>query len=396
MNLKKFQDIDVAGKRVFVRADLNVPMQDGVITDNFRIQAAIPTIKNLSERGARVIVASHMGRPKGKDDALSLSVVAKSLSELLSKPVAFVNDCIDTDVADAVSKMNDGDVLMLENVRFYPEEEKNAPEFAAALAANADIFVNDAFATAHRAHASTEGIAHILPAYAGFLIQSEVEALSKITENPAKPLLSIIAGAKISTKIDVLKNLIKKSDMMIIGGAMGNTFRYAQGLDMGNSLYEPELAETAIEIMNLASDVGCEIIMPLDKTVSKVWDKHADAFIRGIDEIEPDDIILDAGPDSVQSYLNAIDQSATVLWNGPIGMFEWQNFSYGSVAIARHLAHRTGEGKVISIAGGGDTVAVLNMANVADKLTYVSTAGGAFLEFIEGKILPGIAILEDK
>lgn len=383
MNLRKFQDINVSGKRVFVRSDLNVPMDGDKIADDFRIVQSADTIRELVARGAKVIVASHMGRPEGVTPALTLKPVAQRLSEILGMPVAFGDDA-------------EGDIIMLENLRFDPREEKNDPAFAAELAARADIYVNDAFATSHRAHASTEGIAHLLPAYAGLLIQKEVDALSKITDKPRRPMLAIIAGAKISTKIDVLKNLARLCDAMIIGGAMGNTFRYAEGYGMGKSLFEADLKDTALEILELAREQNCKIILPTDKAVAKVFDKGADSFIRGIDEIQDDDIILDAGPESITNYMNEIDASETILWNGPVGMFEWANFARGSVAIARHLAKRTAEGKIVSIAGGGDTTAVLNMSGMTDKLTYVSTAGGAFLEFIEGKTLPGIAILQDK
>jgi phosphoglycerate kinase len=383
MKLRIFQDADVKGKRVLVRSDMNVPMEGDKITDDFRIRQSAETIRELLARGAKVIVMSHLGRPKGITPELTLRPVAERLAEILGRPVEFGFEAT-------------GDLIMLENLRFDSREEENDPAFAAELAKRADIFVNDAFGTAHRAHASTEGIARILPSYAGLLIQQEVAALSKITNKPRRPLLAIIAGAKISTKIEVLKNLIKVADAMIIGGAMGNTFLFAKGDSMGKSIYEPDLKDVALEILALAADEGCKIILPTDKAVAKVFEKCADSFIRGTDEIEADDIILDAGPESITNYMNEIDESETVLWNGPVGMFEWANFARGSVGIARHLAKRTAEGKVISIAGGGDTVAVLSGAGLVDKLTYVSTAGGAFLEFIEGKTLPGIAILEDK
>ncbi|MDR2685330.1 MAG: phosphoglycerate kinase [Rickettsiales bacterium] len=384
MKLRKFQDVDITGKKILVRSDLNVPMEDGKITDDFRIVQSAETIRELIARGAtQVIIVSHMGRPKGITPELTLRPIAERMSEVLGLPVGFGADA-------------SGDVIMLENIRFDPREEKNDPAFAAELAARADIYINDAFGTAHRAHASTEGITKIIPSYAGLLIQREVAALTKIVDAPKRPLLAIIAGAKISTKIEMMKNLVKKADAIIIGGAMGNTFRFAQGYGMGKSLYEANCADIALEILAAAEDEGCRILLPTDKAVAKVPEKCADSFIRGIDEIEDDDIILDAGPESITRYLNEIDQSGTILWNGPVGMFEWPNFSRGSVAIARHLAKRTIDGKIISVAGGGDTVAVLTIAGVLDKLSYVSTAGGAFMEFIEGKILPGVAALEDK
>ncbi|MDR0449485.1 MAG: phosphoglycerate kinase [Rickettsiales bacterium] len=383
MKLRKFQDVDVAGKRAFVRSDLNVPMEDGKIVDDFRIVQSAATIRDLLARGAKVVVASHLGRPKGITPELSLRPVAQRLAEILGRPVEFGNEA-------------SSDLVMLENLRFDPREDENDPAFAKELAALADIYVNDAFGTAHRAAASIDGIARIIPSYAGLLMQQEVAELSKITNKPRRPLLAIIAGSKISTKIEMLKNLIKVADAMIIGGAMGNTFRFAQGYGMGKSIYEPDLKGVALEILALAKDEGCKIILPTDKAVAKVFDRCSDSFIRGIDEIEDDDIILDAGPESITNYMNEIDASETILWNGPVGMYEWNNFSRGSVAIARHLAKRTAEGKAISIAGGGDTIAVLSAAKLVDKMTYVSTAGGAFLEFIEGKILPGIAVLEDK
>ncbi|MCL2629809.1 MAG: phosphoglycerate kinase [Alphaproteobacteria bacterium] len=394
MKLRNFQDADVKDKRVFVRSDLNVPMDGDRITDDFRIVHAAETIRELLNRGAKVIIAAHLGRPKGVTPELTLKPIAERLSNILDRPVAFL--LRPSDYGGQVGNDAKGDVVMLENIRFDAREEANDPEYAAELAKLADIYVNDAFGVAHRAHASTEGIAHILPSYAGLLIQREVSELSKIISNPRRPLLAIIAGAKVSTKIEMLKNIINIADAMIIDGAMGNTFRYAQGLSMGKSLFEPELIETAQEIMTLAKSAGCRIIISTDKAVAKVEEKCADSFIRGIDEIEPDDIILDAGPESITNYLNEIDQAGTVIWNGPVGMYEWPNFARGSVAIARHLAKRTAEGKIISVAGGGDTVAVLNNTGLTDKLTYVSTAGGAFMEFIEGVTLPGIAVLEAK
>ncbi len=385
----------IQGKVVLLRADLNVQMVDGVVTDTFRIDQIIPTIKSLISRGAKVVVISHLGRPNGRDESLTLKPIAPLLSERLGTSVPFVNDCIGPVVDAEILKLNPGNVILLENLRFYAGEEANDPEFAKQLALNCDIFVNDAFATAHRAHASTYGVTQILPSYAGLLMHAEVNALSSIFDNPKKPVLAIIAGSKVSTKIDVLKNLIKSVNSMIIDGAMGTTFCYAMGYAVGDSLYEPTMKETALEIMELAKQYGCELILPVDKTIAKKYAPESDPIFRDMNKIEPDDVILDAGPISTERQLAAIDKSKMVIWNGTVGMAEWANFSRGSFAIANHLAEQTKMGKIESICGGGDTVAAINATNTMNDMTYVSTAGGAFLEFVEGKKLPGVEALRE-
>lgn len=389
MKLRTIDNFDVRGKYVLLRDDFNVQIVDGKITDAFRIEQSMPTIRALRDAGARIAICAHLGRPKGtRNMEFSLRPVAEYLN------VPLIPDCLDRDF---MANMHDGDIVLLENVRFYEEEEKNDPAFAQKLAAGFDLFVNDAFAVSHRAHASTVGVAEILPGCAGKLLAGEIENLSNVMENPKRPLLSIVAGSKVSTKIGVLKALAKLSDAMIIGGALGTTFNYAQGHKVGNSLFEADQKDTALEILKYAADNDCEILLPLDKGVAKTFARDALRENKAVDAILDDDIILDAGIDTTARNLDAINGASTVIWNGTVGMAEWAPiWSIGSFSIAEQIASRTRDGKLVSIVGGGDTVAALEACGIKDHMTYVSTGGGAFLEFIEGRVLPGIAILEDK
>ncbi|WP_416795700.1 phosphoglycerate kinase [Ciceribacter azotifigens] len=385
---------DIAGKRVLVRVDLNVPVTDGKVSDTTRIERVTPTIRELSQKGAKVILLAHFGRPKGEPVAdMSLSLIAPAVEEVLDQSVAFASDCIGAPAADAIAKMNNGDILLLENTRFHKGEEKNTPEFVAELAKNGDIYVNDAFSAAHRAHASTEGLAHHLPAYAGRTMQAELEALEKGLGNPARPVVAIVGGAKVSTKIDLLMNLVKKVDALVIGGGMANTFLAANGTNVGKSLCEHDLAETAKQIMLEAATAGCAIVLPSDGVVAREFKAGADNETVDINAIPADAMVLDVGPKSVEAVNAWIGRAATLVWNGPLGAFEIAPFDKATVAAARHAADCTREGKLVSVAGGGDTVSALNHAGVADDFTYVSTAGGAFLEWMEGKELPGVAVL---
>ena len=389
MELRTIKNIDVRGKFVLLRDDFNVQIVDGKITDTFRIQQSMPTIEKLKNNGAKVVICAHLGRPKGtKNMEYSLAPVAKYMN------IPLIPDCLDKDF---MKDMKDGDIVLLENVRFYPGEEKNDPNFSAELAKGFDIFVNDAFAVSHRAHASTVGVAEILPSYAGNLLASEISHLSNVMKNPKRPLLSIVAGSKVSTKIGVLKALAKLSDTLIIGGALGTTFNYAMGGKEGNSLYEADQKDIALEILEYAKRNDCEVLLPLDKGVAKEFTKDAERTNKNFSEIEDDDIIIDAGEATTNRDIEVIRSAATVIWNGTVGMAEWMpTWSYGSFALAKAIAEQTRAGKLESIVGGGDTVAALEACGVKNDITYVSTGGGAFLEFIEGRTLPGIAILEDK
>ncbi|MCK9552145.1 phosphoglycerate kinase [Aquamicrobium lusatiense] len=393
---KTLDDIgSIAGKRVLVRVDLNVPMADGKVTDATRIERVGPTIAELSDKGAKVILLAHFGRPKGEANAeFSLEPVAKATAEVLGRAVGFAGDCIGEKAAGAIAAMKDGDVLLLENTRFHKGEEKNDPDFVKALAENGDIYVNDAFSAAHRAHASTEGLAHILPAYAGRTMQAELEALEKGLGNPVKPVVAIVGGAKVSTKIDLLMNLVKKVDALVIGGGMANTFLAARGTEVGKSLAEHDLAKTAKQIMIEAAEAGCAVILPADGVVAREFKANAPNETVAIDAVPADAMILDAGAKSIEVINQWIDRAATLVWNGPLGAFEIEPFDRATVEAARHAAGRTREGRLVSVAGGGDTVAALNHAGAADDFTYVSTAGGAFLEWMEGKPLPGVEVLK--
>jgi phosphoglycerate kinase len=393
---KTLDDIgDVKGKRILVRVDLNVPVADGKVTDATRIERVAPTITELSGKGAKVILLAHFGRPKdGPDPALSLAPIAKATGDVIGKPVAFAADCIGDKAAAAVAALKDGDILLLENTRFYKGEEKNNPDFTKQLAANGDLYVNDAFSAAHRAHASTEGLAHLLPAYAGRTMQAELEALEKGLGNPVRPVVAIVGGAKVSSKIDLLMNLVKKVDALVIGGGMANTFLAARGSDVGKSLCEHDLAPTAKQIMIEAAQSGCAIILPSDGVVAREFKANAANETVSIDAVPADAMILDVGPKTIETINQWIDRAATLVWNGPLGAFEIAPFDRATVSAAKHAASRTKEGKLVSVAGGGDTVAALNHAGAADDFSYVSTAGGAFLEWMEGKDLPGVDVLK--
>jgi phosphoglycerate kinase len=397
--MKQFRtldDVDVKGKRVLLRVDLNVPMENGRVSDLTRLERVAPTILEISSKGGRAILLSHFGRPKGRDLKESLKPVAVALAQVIKKPIAFADDCIGEVAQKAVAAMKDGDILALENTRFHKEEEKNDPAFVAELAKLGDIWVNDAFSAAHRAHASTEGLGHVLPAYAGRAMQAELDALGKALEAPTKPVIAIVGGAKVSTKIELLENLVSKVDALVIGGGMANTFLHAQGAAIGKSLAERDLAATALRIVEKAEAANCAIILPVDAVVAFEFAAHAPSHAYGLDAIPPDGMILDVGPQSIERIRAAIDDAATLVWNGPLGAFELPPFDRGTVLAARHAAARTKAGKLISVAGGGDTVAALNQAGVAGDFTYVSTAGGAFLEWLEGKPLPGVEILQKR
>ncbi|HKG77729.1 MAG TPA: phosphoglycerate kinase [Beijerinckiaceae bacterium] len=394
MNVRTLDDAgDLKGKRVLVRVDLNVPMENGRVTDATRIERVLPTIREIADQGGKVILLAHFGRPKGRDPKESLRPVAQGVSEHVGKPVAFADDCIGEAAAKAVAALNDGDVLLLENTRFHPEEEKNDPAFAKELAKLGDLYVNDAFSAAHRAHASTEGLARLLPAYAGRGMEAELEALSKGLEAPQRPVCAVVGGAKVSTKIDLLENLVTKVDALVIGGGMANTFLHAIGIGVGRSLAEKDLAATAQRIIDKARDHTCAILLPVDVMVAHEFKANAPHHMYGIDAVPDDGMILDVGSQSVERINAAINDAATLVWNGPLGAFELVPFDQGTVAAARHAAARTRSGRLVSVAGGGDTVAALNHAGVAEDFTYVSTAGGAFLEWLEGKALPGVEAL---
>ena len=386
---------DVKGKRVLVRVDLNVPMADGKVTDATRIERIMPTIRELADAEAKVILLAHFGRPKGgPDPEFSLAPVADEATRILGRPVAFIHATIGEKAAGAIFAMKPGDVTLLENTRFDTREEKNDPAFTAELAKLGDIFVNDAFSAAHRAHSSTEGLAHLLPAFAGRTMQAELEALEKGLGNPRKPVVAIVGGAKISTKLDLLMNLVRKVDALVIGGGMANTFLAARGTNVGKSLCEHDLAQTARQIMMEAASAGCAIILPSDGVVAREFKAGAANETVPIEKVPDDGMILDVGEKTVEAINAWIDRAATLVWNGPLGAFEIEPFDKATVAAAKHAAQRTKAGKLVSVAGGGDTVAALNQAGAADDFTYVSTAGGAFLEWMEGKALPGVEVLK--
>jgi len=386
---------DIKSKRVLVRVDLNVPMADGKVTDATRIERVAPTILELSDKGAKVILLAHFGRPKdGPNPDLSLEPVARATADIVGRNVTFIPDCVGEMVQGAIFAMLPGDIALLENTRFYKAEEKNDPAFTAKLAANGDIFVNDAFSAAHRAHSSTEGLATILPAYAGRTMEAELEALDRGLGNPEKPVVAIVGGAKVSSKLDLLMNLVKKVDALVIGGGMANTFLAARGENVGKSLCEHDLAPTARQIMIEAATAGCAIILPSDAVVAKEFKADAASEVVPVSAVPADRMILDVGPKTVETIKEWIDRANTLVWNGPLGAFEIAPFDKATVAAARHAAKRTKAGELLSVAGGGDTVAALNHAGVADDFTYVSTAGGAFLEWMEGKDLPGVEVLK--
>jgi phosphoglycerate kinase len=393
-SFRTLDDADLRGKRVLVRVDLNLPMENGRVTDATRIDRILPTIREIAEKGGKVILLAHFGRPKGgPDEANSLKPIAPVLAQHLGKPVAFAQDCVGEAAKAAIAKMHDGDVLLLENTRFHKGEEKNDPAFASALAELGDIYVNDAFSAAHRAHASTEGVAHKLPAYAGRAMHAELDALAKALDNPLRPVMAVVGGAKISTKLELIGNLLKKVDILAIGGGMANTFLAAGGKEVGKSLCEKDLLDTARTILKDAAAGSCRIVLPVDATVAAEFKAHAEAKVVDVDHVGAGDMILDIGPKTVDAVCMLLKDVKTLVWNGPFGAFELEPFDNGTVEVARASARLTKDGALLSVAGGGDTVAALNHAGVADAFTYVSTAGGAFLEWLEGKTLPGVAAL---
>lgn len=385
---------DVRGKRVLVRVDLNVPMQDGSVSDATRLQAMAPTVNELADKGAIVLLLSHFGRPKGaKNPSQSLSLVIDAVADVLGRSVMFVSDCAGEGAKAGLTVLAPGDVAVLENTRFHAGEEKNDPALVAAMAELGDIYVNDAFSAAHRAHASTEGLAHVLPAYAGRAMEAELKALDSALGNPARPVAAIVGGAKVSSKIDVLKHLVGQVDHLVIGGGMANTFLAARGVDVGKSLCEHDLVDTANAIFNAADKAGCTIHLPYDVVVAREFRANPPVRTVNVHEIAADEMILDVGPAAVEALSDVLKNCRTLVWNGPLGAFETPPFDTATVALARTAAALTREGSLVSVAGGGDTVAALNQAGAAGDFTFVSTAGGAFLEWMEGRKLPGVAAL---
>ncbi|MFZ5778827.1 MAG: phosphoglycerate kinase [Pseudomonadota bacterium] len=386
--------LEMSGKRVLVRVDLNVPMKNGKVTDATRIERAVPTLSELAAKGAKVIVLSHFGRPDGKRvPEMSLKPLVEPLAAALGKPVAFAEDCVGPQAEEAVRLLKPGEVLLLENLRFHKEEEKNDPAFVDRLSVLGDVYVNDAFSAAHRAHASTAGLADRLPAAAGRLMQAELEALDKALGTPRRPVCAVVGGAKVSTKLDLLGNLVGKVDVLIIGGGMANTFLQAQGIHVGKSLSEKDLGKTALEILEKAEAAGCKVLLPIDVVVAGEFKAGAPHQVVDATACPDDQMILDVGPKSTALYRDEVGKCATLVWNGPLGAFELKPFDAGTMALARSVAELTAANKLLSVAGGGDTVAALAAAGVEEKFSYVSTAGGAFLEWMEGKTLPGVAAL---
>jgi phosphoglycerate kinase len=394
-DFRTLDGLDVAGKRVIVRLDLNVPMKDGVVTDSTRIDRSAATLKELASKGARVIVMAHLGRPKGKRaPEFSLKPLVAPLAKALGRPVAFAEECTGPVAKQAADALQDGEVLLLENLRFHDAEEANDPAFAKALAVLADIYVNDAFSCAHRAHASTEGIAHLLPAVAGRLMQAELDHLGSALGNPQRPVMAVVGGAKVSTKLDLLGNLVGKVDLLVIGGGMANTFLFAEGKEIGKSLAERDMADTAREIVARGKAKGCRIVLPADAVVAAEFKAGAATRTVDIGQVPKDQMVLDVGPKSVAEIGDLLKTCKTLVWNGPLGAFETQPFDKGTTAVAQAAAGLTKAKALLSVAGGGDTVAALAHAGVVDDFSYVSTAGGAFLEWLEGKELPGVAALK--
>ncbi len=395
MGFRSLDDANVKGKRVLVRVDLNVPMADGKVTDATRIEEVAPTIAELVDKGGRVILLSHLNRPKGPDPKHSLRPVAAEVARIVRRPVAFAADCVGPKAEAAIAALKDGDIVCLENVRFHPEEEKNDKEFAKKLAALGDVFVDDAFSAAHREHASIAGIVTVsnLPAYPGRAMKAELDALARAFEHPEHPVAAIVGGAKISTKLDLLGHLLSKVETLIIGGGMANTFLEAEGMAIGKSLCERDLIPNARDILNKAKSLKREIVLPVDVVVAEKLAANAPSRVVPVDAVEPSDVILDVGPRSVEHVVSVLARSKTLVWNGPFGAFEVEPFDNGTTEVAEAVAELTEDGRLISFAGGGDTVAALNAAGVTGRLTHVSTAGGAFLESLEGKTLPGVAVL---
>jgi phosphoglycerate kinase len=394
---RTLDDVDLAGKRVLLRVDLNVPTENGRVTDATRIERVAATITEIADKGGKVILLAHFGRPKGgPDEANSLKPVAAAVAEIIKRPVAFAADCVGKTADDAIARMKNGDVLLLENTRFHKGEEKNDPAHVDALANLGDVYVNDAFSAAHRAHATTEGLAHKLPAHAGRAMQKELEALEAALGDPKRPVAAIVGGAKVSTKLELLGNLVNKVDVLIIGGGMANTFLFAQGKGVGKSLCEKDLADIARSIVAAAEKAKCRILLPIDANVAREFKAHAPSRVVDVDHVSDDEMILDIGPKSIAAVEKVLSEIKTLVWNGPFGAFETPPFDRATMAIAKVAARLTKQGKLTSVAGGGDTVAALNEARVADDFTYVSTAGGAFLEWMEGKALPGVEALRAK
>lgn len=394
LSFNTLDSLDARGKKILLRADLNVPVRDGAISDLTRIERLAPTIKELADKGGRVIVVSHFDRPKGKPvPEMSLAPISEALARVLGKKVTFVPDCVGDIARNATAAMQDGDVVVLENTRFYPGEEKNDPEMAKSLASLADIYVNDAFSAAHRAHASTEGVARHLPSFAGRLMEMELRALETALENPERPVGAIVGGAKVSTKLDLLNNMIEKVDMLAVGGAMANTFLAAQGLSVGTSLKEDDMLDTARAIMAKAKERGCDLVLPVDMVVASEFMAGAPTETVPASAIPDGWMALDVGPETVKLLIGKLATLKTLVWNGPLGVFELPPFDEGTNAVAQAAAKLTEEGKLKTVAGGGDTVSALRHAGVLHDMSYVSTAGGAFLEWLEGKILPGIMVL---
>jgi phosphoglycerate kinase len=392
--LRTLDDLDVAGRTVLVRLDLNVPMHDGEVTDATRIERSVPTVRELLEKSAKVAILSHLGRPKGKrEPSMSLKPLCAPLEAALGRPVAFAEDCIGAVAKRAVDALQPGDVVLLENLRFHPGEEKNDPAFADQLASLGERFIDDAFSAAHRAHASITGLAQRLPSAAGRLMQAEIEALTRALDHPERPLAALIGGAKISTKLEVLGNLIERVDLLVLGGGMANTFLLAQGTPVGKSLCERDMADTARAIMAKAERRGCQVLLPIDGRIARRFEAGAASEVVPIELVPDDAMILDIGPGTAQLIRGQLANCRTLVWNGPLGAFEIPPFDAGTMAIARQVAQLTEAGKLMSVAGGGDTLAALARAGVLDRLSYVSTAGGAFLEWLEGKDLPGVAVL---
>ena len=391
-NFKTLDDMgDITGKRVLVREDLNVPMADGQVTDDTRLRAAVPTVAELADKGAKVLILAHFGRPKGqRNPEMSLALVTRPFEQVLGRSVRFIDD---DGAAEAIATLKDGDVAILENTRFDPGEEKNAPETVERLAALGDYYVNDAFSAAHRAHASTEGLAHRLPSFAGRQMEAELDALDKALGDPEHPVAAVVGGAKVSSKLDVLKHLVTRVDHLIIGGGMANTFLAARGVDVGKSLAEHDLTGTAEEIFDAAEAAGCTIHLPYDVVVAKEFRPNPETRTVNVHEVQPDEMILDIGPAASEALADVLKNCRTLVWNGPLGAFETPPFDVATMSLARTVAALTREGSLVSVAGGGDTVAALNQAGVADDMTFVSTAGGAFLEWMEGKELPGVKAL---
>jgi phosphoglycerate kinase len=395
-DFRTLDDVDPRGKRVLLRVDLNVPMANGAVSDPTRIERLAPTVAEIAAKGGKVVLLSHFGRPKQRNAKDSLAPIAAVLAQHLKRDIAFADDCVGPVAEAAVAAMKNGDILCLENTRFHIGEERNDPAYVAALAALGDIWVNDAFSVSHRAHASTEGLGHVLPAYAGRTMEAELVALAKALEAPQRPVAAVVGGAKISTKLDLLGNLVAKVDILIIGGGMANTFLAAQGVSVGKSLCERDLAETARRILGVAKAKRCELVLPVDAVVAKEFKAGAPSRAVAIDAVEADDMILDIGPRSVEHVISVLARVKTVVWNGPFGAFEIEPFDIGTTEVAEAAAELTAARRLVSVAGGGDTVAALNRAGATERFTYVSTAGGAFLEWMEGKALPGVEALRLK